>query len=501
MRRQPSVLVKTTLEDVWGGVRMSDFAMPPERMYLEERIHHWNDAVVAKRSRRSFPRAYRRILTNAYRFLVPERSRVLEIGCGSGDLLSDLKPLRGIGVDFSKNQIDQARARHEANHLDFRVEDAHALRIDEPVDYIIISDLMDDLWDVQSFLQNISNQVSSDARIIVNSYSRLWEWPLTIARKLNLATPLLKQNWLSPHDIENIASIVGLECVSSSPEILFPLNLPIVSALFNRILVRLWPFRLFALTNFYILRKPVRRSENDYSVSVIVPARNEAGHIRELVRRIPKMGRSTEVIFVEGNSTDDTLEAIKKELGSRTDIELKLLQQPGRGKRDAVETGFAHASGDVFMILDADISVLPEELPKFFCSWILGVGEFINGVRLVYPMQGKAMRPLNLVGNRAFSIAISWVLGQKVQDTLCGTKVLHRDDYKKIEANRAYFGDFDPFGDFDLIFGAAKQNLKIIDLPIRYHERVYGETNIARWKHGAILLKMVLIAAQKLKFR
>jgi len=211
------------------------------------------------------------------------------------------------------------------------------------------------------------------------------------------------------------------------------------------------------------------------------------------------MGANTELILVEGHSKDDTLEAIQREMAARPGQACILLRQSGTGKGDAVRMGFAHASGDILMILDADLTVPPEVLPRFYEALVSGHGEFVNGVRLVYPMERQAMRFLNLVGNKLFSWAFSWLLGQPIKDTLCGTKVLWRGDYKRIAAHRAYFGDFDPFGDFDLLFGAAKQNLKIVDLPVRYRERRYGTTNIQRWKHGWLLLRMTLFALWRLK--
>ena len=205
------------------------------------------------------------------------------------------------------------------------------------------------------------------------------------------------------------------------------------------------------------------------------------------------MGRGTELVFVEGHSTDDTYATIEREIARHPDRQCQLLRQTGKGKGDAVRLGFAHARGDVLMILDADLTVAPEDLPRFLNALRSGKGEFINGVRLVYPMQKQAMRFFNLLGNKFFSLAFSWLLGQSIKDTLCGTKVLSAADYQRIAAQRAYFGDFDPFGDFDLLFGAAKLNLKIVDLPIRYRERTYGTTNIQRWRHGWLLLQMVAV--------
>jgi glycosyltransferase involved in cell wall biosynthesis len=212
------------------------------------------------------------------------------------------------------------------------------------------------------------------------------------------------------------------------------------------------------------------------------------------------MGAGTELIFVEGHSKDETWAAIQQVAADNPQRKIKILQQTGRGKGDAVRAGFAVATGDVLMILDADLTMPPEELPKFYDVIASGRAEFANGVRLVYPMEEEAMQFLNLCANKAFGIIFTWLLGQPVKDTLCGTKVLTRAHYERIAGNRAYFGDFDPFGDFDLLFGAAKLNLKIADVPIRYRERTYGTTNIQRWKHGWLLLRMVMFAARKLKF-
>jgi glycosyltransferase involved in cell wall biosynthesis len=235
-------------------------------------------------------------------------------------------------------------------------------------------------------------------------------------------------------------------------------------------------------------------------VTVVVAARNEEGNVPAIFARVPEMGSGTELIFVEGNSKDDTWGAIEREIARHPGRNVKLFKQPGKGKGDAVRTGFAHATGDVLMILDADLTVPPEDLPLFYEAWRSGRGEYINGVRLVYPMEDKAMRFFNLLGNKFFAQAFSWLLSQSIKDTLCGTKVLSRRHYEMIAANRGYFGDFDPFGDFDLIFGAAKYNLRFVDLPIRYRERTYGETNIQRWRHGLLLFRMVLYALRRIKF-
>jgi glycosyltransferase involved in cell wall biosynthesis len=241
--------------------------------------------------------------------------------------------------------------------------------------------------------------------------------------------------------------------------------------------------------------------ESQYSVSIVIPARNESGNIENAIRRMPEFGRSIEIIFVEGNSTDDTWQVIcAMQQKYRATHDIKVAQQAGKGKADAVRAGYALAGGDILMILDADLTVPPEDLPKFYNAIASGKGDFVNGTRLVYPMEKEAMRFLNYLGNHFFSWAFTWLLEQRYKDTLCGTKVMFRKDYMKLVKNRAYFGDFDPFGDFDLLFGAYKLNLKTVEVPIRYRERRYGTTNISRFRHGVVLLRMCLFASRKCKF-
>jgi hypothetical protein len=369
-------------------------------------------------------------------------------------------------------------------------------------DVIILSDLLNDLWDVQATFVHIRRYCHARTRIVFNVQSHLWEYFRRFAEQRQWVTPNLPQNWLTPTDIDNLVTISGYELVRRWQEVLCPADIPLLGTLLDRVLVKLPLFRIAALTNFYVIRplgllpKPCKPS-----VSVIVPARNEAGHIDEILSRIPQMGSGTEVIFVEGNSTDNTFETIQQALADLPPDHYRLIRQPGKGKGDAVRAGFEIATGDILMILDADMTVPPEDLPRFYDVLVEDLGEFANGVRLVYPMQDGAMRFFNLLGNKFFSWAFSWLLGQPIRDTLCGTKVLWAEDYRKLAANRSYFGDFDPFGDFDLLFGAARLHLKIMEIPIRYQTRQYGETNIRRWAHGWLLLRMVAFAARRLKFK
>ena len=463
--------------------------------YQQIRIAHW-DAIAQKRDGwTGAGNWYHHRLAEICAFHISPNQRVLEIGCADGRLLATVKPARGVGVDFSEQMLARARQRHP--ELEFIHADAHDLsEIKETFDVVIVSDLINDLWDVQRVFEQIKPLCANHTRIILNFYSRLWQAPLSLAQKLNLATSNLYQNWLTREDVQDLLLLAGFESVLHNQEVLLPLPW---SGWANRFLVRFWPFYHLAISNFVIAR-PQPQPADKPSVSVIVPARNESGNIKAIFERVPQMGSATELIFVEGHSKDDTFAAIEREIAAHPSTPSLLLRQTGIGKADAVRLGFAKASGDVLMILDADLTVPPEDLPRFYEALVSGKGEFINGVRLVYPMEKEAMRTLNFLGNKFFSLAFSWLLGQSIKDTLCGTKVLWKKDYEKITRNRSYFGDFDPFGDYDLIFGAAKLNLKIVDLPIRYRERTYGSTNISRWKHGLLLLRMVAFAARRIKF-
>ncbi|MEA3350820.1 MAG: bifunctional class I SAM-dependent methyltransferase/glycosyltransferase family 2 protein [Chloroflexota bacterium] len=523
----------------------------PEAAYRQERVTHWNQVAQETEKGAHWARYYHHRLTQVYQFLAAPAQKVLEIGCGQGGLLATLQPSKGLGVDLSVEMIQRARKRHP--NLDFIAMDAHNLNSIQktyadiaqnsteklqvavtespthgqetgsselsilpktnlgiykpdfeqpPYDVIILSDLVNDLWDVQKVLDQIKPLSHSRTRVILNFYSRLWELPLAIAEKLGLAKPTLFQNWLTPEDTTNLLHLSGFEVIRSWPEILWPLRTPLIDSFFNKILVKLWPFKELAITNFIVARpQPVHtHSKKAPSVSVVIAARNEAGNIPAIFERVPKMGSQTELVFVEGHSTDNTYEAIQDAIKANPGRSCQLHKQRGKGKGDAIRLGFQQAQGDILMILDADLTVPPEDLPRFYAALVTNRGEFINGVRLVYPMEEQAMRFFNILGNKFFSLTFSWLLDQPIKDTLCGTKVLWKKDYELIAANRDYFGDFDPFGDFDLLFGAAKMGLKIVDLPIRYHQRVYGETNIERWKHGWLLLKMVVNAARLLKF-
>lgn len=477
----------------------TDAILDEVRRFYEE--HH--ESLQASRRRNSY---YYDYLTRVLRVRVPEGQRILDVGCGAGQLLAALKPSYGVGIDVSGPAVRAASERHGSDTLRFLQGDAAdpavLARAGGPFDTILLVNVVTQLSDVQAALEALQPVCHPRTRVLIYSYSRLWQPLLRVAELVGLKHRQPPEAWLPPEELEHMLGLADFELVCKDAHLVCPFRVPLVADLLNRAVGRVPPLDALSLMFGLIARPAPARAPRAAgpSVSVVIPCRNEAGHIRPLVAALPELAAGSEFLFVEGNSRDDTEAVIHAAIAENPGRPLRFLKQTGHGKGDAVRLGFAQARGDVLLILDSDMGVAPADIPKFVEALARGKGELINGSRLVYPMEGRAMRFLNLLANKFFALLFSWLLGQQVRDTLCGTKVLWRADYERIARNRAYFGDFDPFGDFDLLFGAARLNLRIVDLAIRYHERRYGETNISRFRHGLLLLRMSAFAARKLKF-
>ena len=448
-------------------------------------------------------RTYYADLERLHQLLVPPGLRVLEVGCGTGDLLAHLKPAHGVGIELDPDVAAVARERHpELRILAANAETMTPASIGEtqPFDVILLPNTLNTLQDVQGVLERLEAFCHPRTRLVVSFHNWLWQPLLKAAERLGQRQPQPPESWLTPNDVRNLLDLASWEVLKEGQRCLIPRQIPLLTPLANRWLSQLPLIDNLGLTHWMVAR-PARQQRQNPSVSVVIPARNEAGNIAPAIERLPELGRFTEVIFVEGHSSDNTWEEIERVCATyQGPMRLKKFRQTGKGKADAVWLGFDQAEGDVLMILDADLTVRPEDLPRFAQAMADGRGEFVNGCRLVYPRSWEAMPPLNTAANRFFAAAFSWLLRQRLKDTLCGTKVIWKDDYERLKAGRSYFGDFDPFGDFDLLFGASKLNLKIVEVPVRYQERSYGSSNIAHVKEGLILGQMCLYAARKLRF-
>ena len=419
-------------------------------------------------------------------------ARYLGLHILDGDPVWDLRP--------QNSRLADALADRGVTVQAVESEDA-ALPAREGRGFVLLSGNVHYSPDIQRMMTAVAASCGPQVRVMVLFYSSLWRPLVRLATTLGWRDAAPEENWVAPEDMYTFAQLTGLEVISHQRRVLLPIYIPLLSTLCNRYLAHLPLFRSLCMVNLMMLRRPDLTPDYQPSVSVVVAARNEEGNIENIVKRLPKLGPDDELIFIEGNSTDNTWQEIQRvQAAYAGTVNIQIGQQTGKGKGDAVRLGFDMASKEILMILDADITVPPEDLPKFYDAIRQNRGEFINGSRLVYPMEDEAMRFFNIIGNKFFALAFSYVLGQRLKDTLCGTKVLTRDNYQRIAANRRYFGDFDPFGDFDLLFGASRLGLRIVELPIRYGARTYGETNISRWSHGMLLLRMVVFAARKIRF-
>ncbi len=479
---------------------------PPDRSAWSDRkrqIHQRSEALAPERQKWIDKNAYYYSEDLSYmRFLVPEGASVLELGCGNGGLLAGLRPSRGVGVDFSERNVRIAQSRHP--DLEFHLADLEdgvslAETVSGTFDYIILSDTIGSLDDCQAAMEGLHRFCHDRTRLIIAYYAYFWDPVLKLAELLHMKMPQEPQNALSTADIANFMKLAGFEPINREWRQLLPLKLLGLGPLVNRYLATLPGLRRLALRNYVVGRSVRRIREVPTSASVIVPCRNERGNIESAVKRLPAFCPNLEIIFVEGHSQDGTYEEIERVAEAYPDLNIRYARQDGVGKADATYKGFDMATGEILLILDADLTMPPEQIPKFYDVIRRNDAEFVNGSRLVYPMERQAMRFLNLIANQIFSWLFSWLLNQRYTDTLCGTKALHKEDWKRLMAQKSYFGDFDPFGDFDLIFGAAKQQMKMQEVPIRYRSRVYGETQISRFAHGWLLLKMVVVGYRKLK--
>lgn len=444
---------------------------------------------------------YYQSLERWFQFIVPAKASVFELGMGDGSLAASLQPERLSGIDISPSMVAKAKERNPNGHW-IEGDAIKDLPETDAFDYVIGADFLSYSEDIQTVLEQARKLCHARTRLVFTKVNPFWNIPMRIAARLGLAQPRKYASWLGLRQTARLMELAGLDVIRTGKFCLLPIYIPLLSNFVNRYIARLPLIRRFCAIE-YLIARPDPSTQTlpvTPSLSVVIPARNESGNIRAALERMPSFPGALEVIFVEGHSKDDTWKRIQEVAAEKWPFSVVYAQQTGKGKGDAVRKGFDMAKGDILMILDADLTVTPETLPRFYDILAKRITDYVQGTRLVYPMESRAMRPLNWLGNQFFGITLSALLGQTFSDTLCGTKCLWKSDYEQLSRARSYFGNFDPFGDFDLIFGAAKLNLKMQEIPIHYKDRTYGETNINRFRDGWLLIRMCAFAAKKLYF-
>jgi SAM-dependent methyltransferase len=417
-------------------------------------------------------------LKRLLQFIIEPGTRVLELRCETGQFLASVKPSYGVGVEISDAMV--AVAREENPRLHFVKSDPEELDLGETFDYVIFNHIFDTV-DILGAFEHIRRHCSADTLLVVINYNQFWQPLLQFASKMGLRSQFVEPNWVSENDIRGFLRLAGFRIVRMHRLLLFPKWIPLVSASLNDFVARLPGIRRLCMMQVIVARPIGAASqEEDVSVSVIVPCRNEAGNIQPAVERIPSMGRCTEIIFCDDKSTDGTADEVRRMQALHPEKNIRLVDGPGICKAENVWTGFRAARGDVLIILDADLTVMPEELPMFFHSLVQGHGGFVNGSRLIYPMPDLAMKFANMIGNKFFGLLFSFLLDQRIKDTLCGTKVFWRKDWLRMEPLLGSWGIKDLWGDYELLFGASRLHLEIVEAPVHYQERLHGVTKMTR---------------------
>jgi SAM-dependent methyltransferase len=454
----------------WGPQALHEMREARRKLQVAaaERRHDWI------LSNRYFYDRLKRIL----QFIVEPGKRVLDVRCETGYLMASLNPSRGVGVEISDAMV--ACASRQYPELQFVRSDPEDLELGEKFDYIVFNHIFDTV-DILRAFEQIRRHCTENTRLIVINYNYLWQPILEWASNLGFRSRFVEPNWVSENDIRGFLRLAGFRPVRKHRLLLFPKWIPLLSGFLNDFLARLPGLQRLCLMHVMVARPiPQPIHENDVSVSVIIPCRNEVGNVQLAVERIPSMGKHTEIIFCDDKSTDGTADEVRRMQMMYPDKDIRLLEGPGICKAENVWTGFHAAHGDALMILDADLTVMPEELPMFLRALVHSHGEFVNGSRLVYPMQQNAMKFANTVGNKCFSLLFSFLLDQRIKDTLCGTKVLWRKDWLRLERLLGRWGIKDHWGNYELLFGASKLHLEIAEVPVHYQERIHGVTKMTR---------------------
>ena len=346
--------------------------------------------------------------------------------------------------------------------------------------------------DFIKFFNRLYKESNKKSKIILTTINSSWKPIIYIAKKMRLTSLKVSDGWISLNQLENIANLTNFVVLEKGYRTLIPKYIPFLSDIINSLFLKVPIIKRVGILQYIVLLKSDPPKKSNLSCSIVVPCFNEEGNVEDCIKKCPKVGKFTELIIVDDGSSDKTYQ-IAQGLLKKYPFVRVISYKPNRGKAHAVERGFSSAKGDIIMVWDADRTVPENELYLFYDALATGKARFANGTRLLYPMEDQAMKWLNLVGNKIFSLIFSWILSTPISDTLCGTKALFKKDYKKIKMGN------EPWGDFDLLFGASDLGLKIIEIPVHYRKRVAGESKMKVFKHGLMLAKMAFIGAFRLK--
>ncbi len=383
---------------------------------------------------------------------------------------------------FAYNDSDNLFVKIEKNVFDVNLEN-----IDNKYRTIVISDVVENCDDIYLLFNQVKEILSDNGKLIVTSVNSKWNILISIFEKLNLKEPNETQSYIHTKKIRNIAEGAGFEFINSYTRQIFPFKLLTLGNFLNTILEALFSYLNFGIKSYIVLRK-TGFTKNNYSKSIIIPAKNEEGNLEPLISRIPRNNKY-EIVLSCGDSKDKTLEVANKIKNKENYFSIKVIEQTGNGKANAVWEALEKCTGEVIAILDADISVEPETIDDFFEIIDKNYGDFVNGTRLIYEIEKGSMRFINLIGNRLFQNIVGAIAKRPLTDSLCGTKVFKRDLVEKIKWWQNTFKMKDPFGDFDLLFTASYFSEKIIEYPIHYKTRTYGKTQISRFRDGYKLIR------------
>jgi SAM-dependent methyltransferase len=473
--------------ETWGVAALR--SRREARRAAQDNIAHRRDQWIQKN------RYYYDSIKRLLQFIVEPRKRVLEVRCQTGHFLAALNPSYGVGVEINDKLVALARSNYP--HLKFVDSDPEDMVFNETFDYILVN-YIHDTEDIQTSFERIREHCTAQSRILIINYNQLWEPVLEIASAIGLRSPCVEPNWVSEQDVHGFLQLAGFRHLRTHHILLCPKYIPLVSSFLNEFIAKLPGLRRMSLIQIIVARpESMKRKQQEMSVSVIVPCRNERGNIQAAVERIPEMGKGTEIVFCDDKSTDGTADEVRRMQALYPHRDIRLIQGPGICKAENVWTGFRASNGDVLMILDADLTVMPEELPFFFRALAQGKGEFINGCRLVYPLPETAMKFVNRLGNKVFGVVFSYLLSQRLKDTLCGTKVFWRSDWLRIENGLGAWGIRDLWGDYELLLGASKLHLEIIEVPVHYQERIYGVTKMTRVLSNGVRMLRICRGAWK----